>query len=182
MRERDRREARTRDDAAFSAARRSNTIGAYVGYLQAWPSGAHVSEALRFLTADIKEFRLDLDSELSQIVPHMEILNELRHSLEYMSWEEERLVLEELRRSGEWGEVIREMETQTQTGVDIRQIRREVESLLWPERVRTSLEGLPNSAARRSAYRELSALQSTMDRFIETVELFVSLMDYFQYR
>ena len=167
VRERDRREARARDDAAFSAARRSNTIWAYAGYLQAWSSGAHVSEALHFMTAELKEARLLLDTGLSLLVLFEEKTNELLPSLDYMSWEEERFVLEKLRA----------METQIEPH---RQASRDMKSDL--EIVRTSLEGLPNSAARRSAYRELSALQSTCDRIIGFIEWLYSITNYIQYR
>ena len=167
VRERDRREARTRDDTAFAAARRSDTIWVYADYLQAWPSGAHVSEALRFLTAYLKEFRLMLDTVLPLLALVEEGMNELLPSLDYMSWEERRLVLEKLR--------------PMKTRIDhADHAWREVESDL--ERVRSSLEGLPNSAARRSAYRELSAMQSAGDRTKEFAEWFYSIMNYIQHR
>ena len=160
VRERDRREARARDDAAFAAARRSGTFPAYEGYLRAHPSGAHVSKALRFAMQPVKEGRLTLDSALSQLGPFEEKLTETLRFLEGMSLEE--------RRSLEGIVTMEEMERWTMA------LRQEWRS---QERVRRLLEGLPNSAARHSAYRELSAAQSALDRFLEYMEWLQRALD-----
>ena len=172
VRERDRRDARARDDAAFAAARRSGTFPAYEGYLRAHPSGAHVSDALRFAMQHLKEGRLKMDSLfLLQIAPLEEQLNEMLRSLEGMSWEEERLVLPILRTElREEFEKMESMEEEIKQGLPL------MENFL--ERVRRLLEGLPNSAARRSAYRELSAFQSVLYRFLEFWEWSQRVVNY----
>ena len=170
-RERDRREARARDDAAFAAARRSGTFPAYEDYLRAHPSGEHVSEALRFAMQPFKELRLEIDSGLSLIMASLGHPNEMLRSLEGMSLEE---LAEELAimRVG-FRELMEEMERRT---TEYQQKRRRVEGML--ERVPRLLEGLPNSAARRSAYRELSAFRSQWDRFLEFWESLQRLLNY----
>ena len=171
VRERDRRAARARDDAAFAAARRSGTFPAYEGYLRAHPSGAHVSEALRFAMQPLKEFMLEVDSALLQLAPLQEQLNEMLRSLEGMSWEEERLTLAIMR--VELREAMEKMEREM---MDYKQVQRQMDSRL--ERAQRLLEGLPNSAARRSAYRELSAAQSTWDRVLEFTEWVQRFLNY----
>ena len=172
VRERDRRAARARDDAAFAAARRSGTSPAYAGYLRAYPSGAHVSEALRFAMQPFKEMRLKYDPLFSQMAPMEEQLNEMLRSLEGMSWEEERLVLAMIRTSVEWRQIMEEMG-------DLGEIMQEMQEVTDViERVRRLLEGLPNSAARRSAYRELSAVQSNLDHFLEFLEWLQRIVNY----
>ncbi len=170
-REQDRREARARDDAAFAAARQQNTVSAYGGYLAAWPSGAHVSEALRFAMQPLKEFRLKVDPVLPQLALLEEMMNEMLRPLEGMSLEEERLTLAIIR-----VELREKMEEIERMMMEYRQFRRQTDSML--ERVQRLLEGLPNSAARRSAYRELSAAQSARDRIVEFVEWWQRVVNY----
>ena len=54
-REREDRAARARDDAAFARARQADTVSAYDGYLSAYRSGAHVSEARRLRDAAARD-------------------------------------------------------------------------------------------------------------------------------
>ena len=69
-RDREERAARARDDAAFAAARRSDTVSAYEGYLSAYRSGAHVSEARRLRKAAADRERVPAVGEVFRDCPH----------------------------------------------------------------------------------------------------------------
>ena len=69
-REREDRAARARDDAAFARARRSDTVSAYDGYLSAYRSGAHVSEARRLRDAAADRERVPAVGDVFRDCPH----------------------------------------------------------------------------------------------------------------